>query len=78
MPGEEVGGFDAEFDASLEEVQEFCRESGAPYYAKRVAEARARLQAAMLPGWICKACGAFSGDCKERLSACRACGLARR
>jgi hypothetical protein len=30
------------------------------------------------PGWTCSACGCFVGELKERRSACRCCGLARR
>lgn len=28
-------------------------------------------------GWKCRACGVFNGEEKERLSACRSCGLGR-
>lgn len=43
-----------------------------------VDEAKARLGATLAPGWLCGACGAFNSDAKERLSACRCCGMARR
>ena len=31
-----------------------------------------------LNGWTCSACATFNGEERMRLSACRACGLARR
>lgn len=73
---QEVGGYDEAFDKSLEELEEWCADLDA-VHAQTVAEARRRLRASMLPGWIC-CCGVFNGDAKERLSACRSCGLARR
>ena len=47
-------------------------------YAAAISEASKRLKDSLMPGWICGACGAFNGDAKERLRACRCCGLARR
>lgn len=88
MSAEECGGFDADFDKQLEEVQAYLSKGTARYRitsrgalrtaAEVVAEARKRLKAVMLPGWKCTACGYFNGDAKERLSACRGCGLAVR
>lgn len=31
----------------------------------------------LLPGWRCAACYAFNGSARERLAACRCCGVAR-
>ena len=47
-------------------------------YAAAVDEAAKRLRDSLMPGWVCGACGVFNGDAKERLRACRCCGLARR
>ena len=47
-------------------------------YAAAISEVSKRLKDSLMPGWICGACGAFNGDAKERLRACRCCGLARR
>jgi len=30
----------------------------------------------LLPHWTCASCGAFNGEAKEKLSACRCCGTA--
>jgi hypothetical protein len=77
MNGEEVGGFDLDLDDNLTWVASFLKAAGLPGHAASVEDARKRLKASMLPGWRCNACGAFNGDMKERLSACRCCGLAR-
>jgi hypothetical protein len=45
----------------------------AEYIAERLA-----VEFLPLKGWTCSACAAFCGEEKERLSACRTCGLARR
>ena len=47
-------------------------------YAAAISEAAKRLKDSLMPGWICGACRVFNGDAKERLRACRCCGLARR
>ena len=47
-------------------------------YAAAVDEVAKRLRDSLMPGWVCGACGVFNGDAKERLRACRCCGLARR
>jgi hypothetical protein len=71
----EVGGFDAELDAKLEYIEQ---QFEGLVWQPVVAEARKRLRLSMLPGFVCSACGVFTGDCKERQAACRCCGLARR
>ena len=55
------------------------RVTGGSFFEERqaVEEARALLQANLTPGFMCGACGVFSGDGKERQTHCRCCGAPR-
>jgi hypothetical protein len=57
-----------------------CLEQDHENYGHLVEHISRRLAESLLTfrGWMCSACAVWNGDEKERLSACRACGLARR
>lgn len=66
----------AEYKAMLANLTQ-CQERGTELLLEN-RELRAAMGAG-LPGlgWDCPACKCFNGDLKERLQACRACGVAR-
>jgi hypothetical protein len=66
-----------DFDKELALVEGLCSDPAVRPIVDVVRECRRRLHEALLPGWMCSACKAFNGDVKEKLSACRCCGLAR-
>jgi hypothetical protein len=89
MSATEVGGPDPDLEAKLAEaatiLREYARGTATAEFCEKlrgladaVDEAGKRVKLALSPGWICGACGVFNGDAKERLSACRSCGMARR
>ena len=55
------------------------RVTGGSFFEERqaVEEARALLRANLTPGFMCGACGVFTGTAKENHQACRACGKER-
>lgn len=76
-------GLDPELEEKLKKAETFLLAAaslGCPSYelAQAVADARKRLESVLAPGWWCSGCKVFNSDAKERLSACRCCGLARR
>jgi hypothetical protein len=68
-----------DFDKELALVEGLCSDPAARSIVESaVRECRRRLREPVLPGWTCSACKAFNGEMKEKRSACRCCGLARR
>ena len=89
MSGTEVGGPDPELEPKLAEasaiLRQYARATATEEFRQKllgladaVDEAGKRVKLSLAPGWLCGACGVFNGDAKERLSACRSCGMARR
>ena len=89
MSPTEVGGPDPDLERKLAEAAQFLRgyaqAPSSEYVGKKIRgwanavdEAARRVRESLTPGWICGACKAFNSDAKERLSACRCCGMARR
>jgi hypothetical protein len=64
-------------DQHLDEAEKMLRAFGVEDEANAVAEAREAIKANLTPGFICEACGVFTGDGKEHQTHCRCCGKER-
>jgi hypothetical protein len=66
----------ATLDERLSMIEEYLEGITPPSFVAAIREARSLLEANMTPGFICKACGIFTGIAKG-MTECRSCGVAR-